>query len=156
MDDKGNEIVLYTDNTWEYSSTPSVKPYSSSSPNLSNEEIKLREDGYLVKDTKILNKAKEMKQQGWEYIMPTPKSPGADWTVRDGRTTWHSGYWVNGKKKDRSYAEPKLKNGIYEGDNLFVEKWTTIKRGRPKNPTKIEWLLSKTDGVPPDFKYIEK
>lgn len=155
LNDKGREIILYTDNRWEYSKTTTVQSYASPLAAV-NEEVKLREDEYTVTNTKILNKAKEMKRQGWEYIMPKPKSSGADWTVKDGRTTWYNGYWINRTKKDKSYEEPKLKDGIYVGDNQTVEVWTTIRRGRPKNPTEIEWLLSKSGGVPPNFTYIEK
>jgi len=98
-------------------------------------------------DSATVQKALEMKRQGWTYIMPAPKSAQAAWGNRDGRTTWWAGYWKNNKTNETSSSEPILDNGRYRGDNNGVRYWR--KGGTPPPPTKIEWLLSTSGGIPP-------
>jgi len=59
-----------------------------------------------------------MQQQGWEYVMPQPKSKQAQWGNSDGRTTWWVGHWKNSKTKHTSSKTPSLKDSIFVGDKI--------------------------------------
>lgn len=96
---------------------------------------------------KTIDLAVEMQGQGWEYIMPQPKSTKASWGNTDGRTTWYVGYWINKKTNDNSSVTPELKGKKYIGDGNGSP---VVRRGgTPKRPTKLEWLLSKDGGIKP-------
>jgi hypothetical protein len=91
--------------------------------------------------------ANELDADGWEYIMPKPKSPQASWGNSDGRTTWWLGYW----KKRSKYSEStprKDSSGKYNGDGINNTRvWR--RGGRPSTPSQLEWLLSKEGGIKP-------
>ena len=95
-----------------------------------------------------IDKALAMQKQGWEYVMPMPKSPQAAWGNPDGRTTWWNGYWINRTTKQYSSTEPVLKEGKYIGDGKNV---SGMRRGGSPagQPSDIEWLLSKSGGIHP-------
>lgn len=116
-------------------------------PMLFPQEIPSELRGGIQADQATIQKALEMKHQGWIYIMPAPKSAQAAWGNRDGRTTWWLGYWVNGKTKQTSSEEPVLKDGKYVGDDQGVRVWR--RGGSAPAPSKIEWLLSNGGGIPP-------
>jgi hypothetical protein len=116
-------------------------------PALLSQEIPSELRGGIQADNATIQKALEMKRQGWTYIMPEPKSAQAAWGNRDGRTTWWVGYWTNEKNGETSSAEPVLKNGKYVGDGHGVRVWR--RGGSPSLPTKIEWLLSTSGGIKP-------
>jgi hypothetical protein len=103
--------------------------------------------GGIQADNATIQKALEIKKQGWTYIMPKPKSPQAAWGNRDGRTTWWVGYWINEKTSETSSTEPVLTNSKYIGDSRGSLGWR--RGGTPPPPTKIEWLLSKEGGIKP-------
>lgn len=58
--------------------------------------------GGIKVDAKTIQTALAMQEQGWEYNMPSPKSPQAAWGNYDGRTTWYVGYWENSKTGETS------------------------------------------------------
>lgn len=103
--------------------------------------------GGIQADSPTIQKALEMKAQGWIYIMPEPKSAQAAWGNRDGRTTWWIGYWENSKANETSLTEPTLQNGKYTGDGQGEKVWR--RGGSPSAPSKLEWLLSTSGGIPP-------
>jgi hypothetical protein len=148
----GRYILLYENNQWEYEKEilslhlPEGMINSSVYSDSVIDKSQLR-PGIAVTEADI-EKAIEMKSQGWKYIMPRPKSDGADWTVKDGRTTWYNGYWENEITKTISTTIPrKFPDGFYKGDNILPETWR--RGGRPRLPTELEWLLSETGGVIP-------
>jgi hypothetical protein len=114
---------------------------------LYSQEIPSELRGGIQADSAIIQKALEMRKQGWAYTMPQPKSPQAAWGNHDGRTTWWVGYWTNEKTGETSSSGPVLKNGNYAGDGQGSRRWR--RGGTPPAPTKIEWLLSKSGGVKP-------
>lgn len=99
----------------------------------------------IVCDKATIQTAVELHSSGWTYIMPTPKSPQAMWGNRDGRTTWFVGYWKNSKNGSTSSSQPKKnEKGELTGDGAGTPGWR--RGGSPPNPTKIEWLCSKSGG----------
>jgi hypothetical protein len=86
-------------------------------------------------------KALAMKKQGWEYVMPKPKSPQAAWGNPDRRTTWWNGYWINRNSNQYSSKEPVLKDGKYVGDGVNV---TGERRGGSPNRLRSEMAGSFT------------
>jgi hypothetical protein len=116
-------------------------------PALLPQEIPAELRGGIQADSATIQKALEMKKQGWTYVMPEPKSAQAAWGNRDGRTTWWVGYWTNDKTGETSSAEPVLKDGKYVGDGHGVRVWR--RGGSPLPPMKIEWLMSKSGGIKP-------
>lgn len=103
--------------------------------------------GGIKVDQQTIKTAIAMQEQGWEYIMPEPKSAQAAWGNPDGRTTWYVGYWRNSKTAETSSSPPKLKNGRYVGDNSGGPGWR--RGGCPSLPSKLEWLLSSSGGIQP-------
>ncbi len=103
--------------------------------------------GGIEVDRATIDLALVMQAQGWEYVMPIPKSPQAKWGNRDGRTTWWLGYWRNTKSRETSARPPKSRNGRFVGDGGGGRVWR--RGGSPRRPTKLEWLLSKRGGVKP-------
>lgn len=112
-----------------------------------SQEIPKELRGGIKADNETIQKALEMKRQGWVYIMPEPKSAQAAWGNRDGRTTWWVGYWINEETDRTSSVEPVLENGKYVGDENGSRFWR--RGGSPPPPSKIEWLLSKSGGIKP-------
>jgi hypothetical protein len=103
--------------------------------------------GGIDVDQQTIDTALEMQKQGWTYAMPRPKSKQAAWGNTDGRTTWWNGYWHNAKTNQYSSITPKLKDGVYIGDGRNPSGWR--RGGSPGRPSKFEWLLSKSGGIPP-------
>ncbi len=103
--------------------------------------------GGIKVDQETISIALEMQKQGWVYVMPIPKSKQARWGNTDGRTTWWKGYWHNKKTDQYSSTRPNPKNGVYVGYNTGRPGWR--RGGSPGKPTKLEWLLSKSGGIPP-------
>ena len=98
-------------------------------------------------DQATIQVASEMQTQDWVYVMPQPKSPKAAWGIRDGRTTWWVGYWVNESTSETSATKPMLIKGKYTGDNDGSRSWR--RGGSPGTPAVIEWLLSQSGGIEP-------
>jgi hypothetical protein len=104
--------------------------------------------GGIECDKAAIGLALELNQQGWVYIMPQPKSPQAAWGNHDGRTTWWIGYWVNEGINATSQTQPTVDaKGVYVGDGGGGPHWR--RGGSPPPPTKIEWLCSRSGGIPP-------
>lgn len=103
--------------------------------------------GGIETDQKTIDLAIEIQNQGWEYVMPQPKSNQARWGNHDGRTTWWAGYWKNYLSKQTSSALPSLKDEKYEGDNQGGRSWR--RGGSPGRPSILEWLLSTNGGMTP-------
>jgi hypothetical protein len=142
----GRKVILHADKTWEYYENIS---YNFDFSILENNQIPdfLRQG--ITVDKQTLRIAVEMNLQGWEYIMPQPKSAQAEWGNYDGRTTWWNGYWYNYKTETYSRETPqKRSNGYYYGDEQNdKDYWRN--GGSPDSPTKLEWLLSTSGGVKP-------
>jgi hypothetical protein len=99
-------------------------------------------------DKATIQTAAELKNTGWTYIMPEPKSPQAAWGHLDGRTTWWVGYWVNGRSGATSRSQPAMdSNGQSVGDGEGGPAWR--RGGTPPPPTKTEWMCSSFGGIPP-------
>jgi hypothetical protein len=125
--------------------------YIQNQGNLLNNYPSLR--GGITTDQQTINIALDMQNQGWEYIMPQPKSPEAAWGNTDGRTTWWNGYWYNIKTGQYSSITPykkfneKTNNVQYIGNGINPQGWR--RGGSPRRPNKFEWLLSKHGGIKP-------
>lgn len=155
-DNQGRLIVLYDDKTWDYSDealtvqslysnerAASPQMYSNS-PSRSS-QLRLG----IEASPDVIERASEMKTQGWIYHMPEPKSTDADWTITDGRTTWYDGYWENVLTDSYSTITPiRQVDGTYLGNDKRPKAWR--KGGRPKrDPSEIEYLLSEEGGIKP-------
>ena len=86
-------------------------------------------------------------RNGWNYVMPRPKSSRAAWGNPDARTTWWSGHWLNGTTGRASMTQPSTVDG-YDGDGI-TPGWR--RGGAPADPSDVEWLCS-TSGGPPSVK----
>jgi hypothetical protein len=105
--------------------------------------------GGISCDNATTQTALELKKAGWTYIMPEPKSAKAAWGIRDGRTTWWVGYWTNERNNSTSSIQPtKNAQGQLVGDGQGNRSWR--RGGSPAAPSQIEWLCSKSGGVPPN------
>ena len=118
--------------------------YSQGIPSASFPELRA---GIFVTQTEI-DIALEMRAQKWKYVMPIPKSPQAGWHNSDRRTTWYLGYWRRGFFVFSSVPPTKDENGNYVGDGIR-EKGYYRRGGRPRQPTALEYLMSKRGGVKP-------
>ena len=98
-------------------------------------------------DQQTIRVALAMREQGWQYIMPSPKNRQAAWGNKDGSTPWYAGYWHNSKTNENSAARPQSEDGQYFGDGAGAPAWRL--GGSPSAPTKLEWLLSKSGGIKP-------
>lgn len=87
-----------------------------------------------------------LMNQGWEYVMPRPKSPQAMWGNVDGRTTWFVGYWTKKKSAPSRMQPARRADGAYVGDGQGGGGWR--RGGSPPPPSRIEWLCSKSGGPP--------
>ena len=60
----------------------------------------------------------KLMSEGWCFIVPTPKSPQANYGNYDRRTTWWSGYWKNDSAGECSQSVPRYvpKHDIVVGD----------------------------------------
>ncbi len=142
----GKQVILHPDFTWEYY-TPLVSRAQNTT--VRDNQIPSFLRGGISADSATISAAIELHDQGWKYIMPRPKSAQAAWGNGDGRTTWWYGYWQNGKTGAVSKADPvKRSNGLYYGDSQDLRN-TWRNGGSPLTPTKLEWLLSSSGGVPP-------
>jgi micrococcal nuclease len=119
--------------------------------------VGLRKGSFQV-DKETIATALELKNAGWKYLMPEPKSAQAAWGNSDKRTTWYVGFWVN-KDGSKSASQPKKNDkGEVKGDGgagLDIASegqsggrpWR--RGGSPQSPTKMEWLLSESGGIEP-------
>ena len=103
--------------------------------------------GDIAVDQVTIDIALKMQKQGWEYVMPAPKSNKARWGNSDGRTTWWEGYWHNINQGKFSSTTPVLKNGTYVGDGIDGRGWR--RGGSPWGTTDLQWLLSSGGGIKP-------
>ncbi len=143
----GKQVVLHSDNTWEYYESIS---YDFDFSTLEDNQIPDFLRGGISVDKQTLKKAVELYLQGWRYTMPRPKSTQARWGNSDGRTTWWKGYWYNEKTNKYSRTTPVEKeNGNYYGDSQN-QRGSWSNGGSPSYPTKIDWLLSSSGGVRPN------
>ena len=91
-------------------------------------------------------RACQMRQQGWIYIMPAPKSEDAEWFNFDEETEWYNGWWSNFHTQKYSKTTPVLQpNGRYEGDDIDMSN-TFSKGGSPGKPDIYMFLLSDCGG----------
>ena len=136
----GKKVVLYDDFTWGYLSAKQIDKNEL----LKQYKSQLRQ-GIKASDEDIAI-ACEMIQQGWQYTMPEPKSPKANWGNNDGRTTWWNGWWYNNNTGQYSESTPqKTNNGLYLGDNQ--DKSNTWRNGgSPYKPDIFMFLLSENGG----------
>jgi len=106
--------------------------------------------GGISIDSTTLLIAKTMCKQGWVYYMPAPKGEKASWNNTDESTTWWYGYWKNIETNKFSDKTPKRnKSGMFVGNNKKQGgRWR--KGGKPRTPSKLEWLLSKHGGIKPN------
>ena len=142
----GSKVILHADKTWEYHETVS---YDYDFSKIEENQIPSILRQGISADKNTITTAVKMYLQGWKYSMPRPKSSQASWGNGDGRTTWWKGYWYNGKTNKYSQITPKAKtNGFYYGDDQ-KNKGYWGNGGSPRNPSKIEWLLSSFGGVKP-------
>ncbi|MFZ9881491.1 MAG: endonuclease/exonuclease/phosphatase family protein [Phycisphaerales bacterium] len=82
--------------------------------------------------------AGELRDAGWAYMLPEPKSKSARWGNKDSRTTWWPGYWKNTKTGAMSVAQPSGRG--FMGDGQQKPKW---RDGGSQGPvTWVEWLCS--------------
>ncbi|MDD5265061.1 MAG: DUF3157 family protein [Candidatus Bipolaricaulis sp.] len=142
----GTQIILYDDFTWRYYTPVSYSfDFSSLAPNSLPPFLRQGTQADVAAQTTAV----EMYLQGWRYAMPLPKSAHAAWGNTDGRTTWFYGYWCNILTNQVSKTQPQKKeNGLYYGDGQDLRNmWRN--GGSPAYPTKLEWLLSASGGVPP-------
>jgi len=142
----GKRVVLHSDKTWDYIEGLS---YDFDFSKLRDNQIPdfLRQGIQVDRQTLLV--AVEMYLQGWRYTMPIPKSAQAFWGNYDGRTTWWKGYWYNIKTNKYSRRTPTKKlNSYYYGDGQN-DKGYWRNGGSPRNPSKINWLLSSSGGVKP-------
>ncbi len=143
----GKQAVLHDDFTWEYYEVPENTVGTSG---LSENQIPAFLRKGIQAEKATITAAIEMYSQGWRYTMPQPKSRQAAWGNGDGRTTWWYGYWMNTKTKAVSKTDPvRRDNGLYYGDAQDLRN-TWRNGGTPPTPTKLEWLLSDSGGVPPE------
>jgi len=85
--------------------------------------------------------AKKLRDAGWEYMLPYPKSKAAAWGKKGGTTTWWPGYWRNTKRGTTSRAQPE--GGELAGDGKPAPaKDDYTKTGAPGRVTWVEWLCS--------------
>jgi hypothetical protein len=85
--------------------------------------------------------AKRLKDAGWEYMLPYPKSKAAAWGKKGGTTTWWPGYWRNAKLGTTSRAQPE--GGGLKGDGKPAPKGDEfIKTGGPGRVSWVEWLCA--------------
>jgi len=88
-----------------------------------------------------VEQATELYNQGWRYVLPSPKSEQAEWGNYSRRTTWYEGGWRNKKTNSYSYDVPqKNNNGKYirDGDNRLG----TWRRGGAPRLNVIECMLA--------------
>ncbi|MEY2714670.1 MAG: hypothetical protein RIT24_1013 [Planctomycetota bacterium] len=86
--------------------------------------------------------AKKLRDAGWEYMLPYPKSKAASWSKQGGNTTWWPGYWRNGKTSKTSRMQPEAKDG-FKGDGREAPSGKDYTNtGAPGRVTWIEWLCS--------------
>ena len=113
-----------------------------------NKSISIELRAGISCDNKTVQTAIELKLDGWVYIMPQPKSLQASWGNPDIRTTWWVGYWTNESKNVSSSILPTNNAaGEFVGDGNGVQSWRH--GGSPSTPAAIEWLCSKSGGIPP-------
>ncbi|MSR41077.1 MAG: hypothetical protein EXS10_04160 [Phycisphaerales bacterium] len=83
--------------------------------------------------------ADALKNAGWSYELPQPKSKTAKWGNFNKVSTWWPGYWVNAKTSATSATQP-VESDAFKGDGLPKPAWKN--GGSPKEPSWIEWLCS--------------
>jgi hypothetical protein len=87
----------------------------------------------------------DMYNQGWRYIMPTPRSAQAKWGNTDRRTKWNEGGWQNEDTGAFSYSTPRRDTeGKYIGDGKNTIK--SERQGSPGRPDVYMFLLSHSGG----------
>ena len=137
--ENGKKIIINANYTWYYQEE-----------NLNNEDVILQNKKTLrqkvnATDQQILI-ACQMREQGWIYIMPVPKSDDAEWFNFDKNTVWYNGWWSNYHTQKYSRTTPILNlNGRYEGDNIDMSN-TFSKGGSPGKPDIFMFLLSDCGG----------
>lgn len=142
----GRQAILHDDFTWEY--YKAAKTLIDTSTIQDNQIPDFLRKGIAAERETIIA-AVELYSQGWRYTMPRPKSAQAAWGNGDRRTTWWNGYWENQQTGAVSQKDPiKRSSGLYYGDNQDLRA-TWRNGGSPPPPTKLQWLLSSSGGIPP-------
>lgn len=85
--------------------------------------------------------AKKLKDAGWEYMLPYPKSKAASWSKKGDTTTWWPGYWRNAKRGTTSRTQPE--GGELKGDGKAAPaKDEFTKAGAPGRVSWVEWMCA--------------
>ncbi len=86
--------------------------------------------------------AGKLREAGWEFVLPTPKSKTAKWSVKGGNATWWPGFWWNAKTGDTSRTTPDAKDK-FKGDGVAAPSGKDWKSGgAPDRVSWIEWMCS--------------
>jgi len=85
--------------------------------------------------------ARKLRDAGWEYMLPYPKSKAAAWSKKGGTTTWWPGYWRNTKLGTTSRSQPDG-SGLKGDGKPVPAKDEYTKSGAPGRVTWVEWLCS--------------
>ena len=91
--------------------------------------------------------AAKLREAGWEFVLPMPKSKTAAWSKKGGNSTWWPGYWWNGTTGATSRTAPaaadKSASPKFEGDGKPAPgKDEFTKSGAPGPVSWLEWLSS--------------
>ena len=96
------------------------------------------EGGASKKDEAL---ARKLRDAGWEFMLPYPKSKMAAWSKQGGNTTWWPGYWRNAKLGTTSRTQPA--GDALKGDGKPAPKGDDFtKTGAPGRVSWVEWLCS--------------
>ena len=89
--------------------------------------------------------AKKLRDAGWEFMLPYPKSKAAAWGKTGGTTTWWPGYWRNSRLGTTSRSQPD--GSDLKGDGKPAPtKDDYTKTGAPGRVSWVEWLCATERG----------
>lgn len=110
------------------------------SPTIEEVERHAKPDGEPSRADRTL--AAALREAGWRYQLPYPKSKTAQWSNRGGNSTWWPGYWTNEKSGATSRAAPSEKNRMQGDGKAAPAKDDYTKTGAPGPVSWVEWLCS--------------
>jgi len=87
--------------------------------------------------------ARALREAGWAYLLPYPKSRTAAWPRRGGNSTWWPGYWKNEKTGATSRAAPSEKDRMRGDGKAAPLRNEFTETGAPGRVSWVEWLCSK-------------
>jgi hypothetical protein len=86
--------------------------------------------------------AAKLREAGWEFVLPMPKSKTAAWSKKGGNSTWWPGYWWNGTTGATSRTAPAA-GDKFKGDGKPAPgKDEFTRSGAPGPVSWLEWLCS--------------